>query len=62
MTSVRSKVRLLDILNEPVVINNAINDWELLNWDLNKWADKLGDKLLPFRVGLQKYTKVRYLT
>ncbi|XP_069689050.1 HSPB1-associated protein 1 isoform X2 [Periplaneta americana] len=41
----------------PVVFKGFINDWELLSWDLDNWAQKLGDAVLPFRSGCRKFTK-----
>ncbi|XP_047002087.1 HSPB1-associated protein 1 isoform X1 [Schistocerca americana] len=45
---------LLNVVKEPVVFDNMITNWEILSWDMEQWASKLGDKKLPFRVGLNK--------
>lgn len=47
---------LLNVFKEPVVFDNMISSWEILSWDMEKWSNKLGDKKLPFRVGVAKAT------
>ena len=45
-------------LTQPVIFKGFIKEWELLNWNLETWAAKLGEKPLPFRCGTGKFTKV----
>lgn len=49
---------ILEGLKMPVVFNGLIEDWEILSWSLDTWAEKFGDKVLPFRLGYRKKTKV----
>jgi hypothetical protein len=49
---------ILEGFKMPVVFNGFIEDWEILSWSLDTWAEKLGDKALPFRSGVRKRTKV----
>lgn len=40
-------------LNEPVVFNGMIDDWEIIKWGIEDWAKILGEnKQLPFRSGV----------
>ncbi|PNF33363.1 hypothetical protein B7P43_G04154 [Cryptotermes secundus] len=49
---------ILEGFKMPVVFNGFIEDWEILSWSLDTWAEKFGDKVLPFRSGFGKSTKV----
>lgn len=42
----------------PVVFNRFIEDWEILSWSLDTWAEKLDEQVLTFRSGVRKSTKV----
>jgi hypothetical protein len=48
---------ILEGFNVPVVFNGFIDDWEILSWSLDTWAEKLDDQVLPFRSGVRKSTK-----
>jgi hypothetical protein len=49
---------ILEGFKEPVVFSKGIEDWEILSWSLDTWSEKFGDRLLPFRSGVRKSTKV----
>jgi hypothetical protein len=49
---------ILEGFKMPVVFNGFIDDWEILSWSLDAWAEKLGDRVLPFRSGFRRRTKV----
>jgi hypothetical protein len=49
---------ILEGFKMPVVFSGLIEDWEILSWSLDTWAEKFGDKVLPFRSGFRKRTKV----
>lgn len=49
---------ILEGFKTPVVFNKFVEDWEILSWSMDTWAEKLGDKVLPFRSGFRKRTKV----
>ena len=51
---------ILEGFKEPVVFTRCIEDWEILSWNLDTWADQFGDRSLPFRSGVRKSTKVSY--
>ncbi|XP_046397206.1 HSPB1-associated protein 1 [Ischnura elegans] len=38
-------------IGHPVVLKDLITKWNVLNWSLQDWAVKFGDKPLPFRLG-----------
>jgi hypothetical protein len=46
----------------PVVFSRFIDDWEILSWSLDTWAEKLDKCVLPFRSGVRKSTKVSKAT
>jgi hypothetical protein len=49
---------ILEGFKMPVIFNGLIEDWEILSWSLDTWVEKFGDKVLPFRSGYRKRTKV----
>jgi hypothetical protein len=49
---------ILGGLKVPVIFNRFIDDWEILSWSLDTWAEKLDEQVLPFRSGVRKSTKV----
>lgn len=51
--------QLITTTSEPLLIKNYLN-WELLQWDLQKWENILGNEPLTFRQGKNSYTKVNY--
>ncbi|KAF5280265.1 hypothetical protein FQR65_LT03073 [Abscondita terminalis] len=48
--------KLIKNTSIPLLISNALN-WELLQWDVKKWSEILGNENLQFRRGYNKYTK-----
>ncbi|XP_071451210.1 HSPB1-associated protein 1 homolog [Hetaerina americana] len=46
-------------ISHPVVIKGFITKWSLLNWNLEDWAIKFGDRVLPFRVGSNDEASVK---
>lgn len=40
-------------LSKPVVFHHMISEWEVLKWGIDDWSSVFGDKLLPFRCGVQ---------
>lgn len=49
---------IIKTATEPVVFNNLLK-WQLLDWDISKWKECLGNTKLQFRLGSKKYSKVR---
>jgi len=49
---------ILEGFKVPIVFNRFIEDWEILPWSLDTWAEKLDNQVLPFRSGVRKRTKV----
>ncbi|GFG32651.1 hypothetical protein Cfor_12761 [Coptotermes formosanus] len=49
---------ILKGFKEPIVFTRCIEDWDVLSWSLDTWAEKFGDRVLPFRSGVRKSTKV----
>ncbi|XP_065168462.1 HSPB1-associated protein 1 isoform X1 [Atheta coriaria] len=47
---------IIKTATEPVVFNNLLK-WQLLDWDISKWKECLGNTKLQFRLGSKKYSK-----
>lgn len=51
-------------LEEPVLFHNILKTlngehiWDILNWDLETFSAKFGEKILPFRTGHKARTMV----
>lgn len=63
-SSVKSFRELLSELQEPVLFKNILcstegsNNWKLIDWSLEDFANKSGNIKLPFRVGKNIRTDV----
>lgn len=45
---------------EPFIIHNMLNSWDILSWSLDDWAKEIGEQKLQFRLGDFLCTKVRW--
>lgn len=51
----------ISIMNaeEPFIMHNMLNSWDILSWSLDDWTRGIGDKKLQFRIGSFLCSKVR---